>query len=78
MPIRPRRARLTPHQWIRQIFLAQAARNGGVVRRKIDSVARFASHQALEAEVRRRGFHMVISGDQYVILCNAGQFQVIC
>jgi hypothetical protein len=64
--------------WVRQIFQAQAVRNGGIVRRKIASVAHFASHDLLEAEVKRRGFHMVISGDQYVILCNKGDFQVIC
>lgn len=65
-------------QWIQQIFQAQAARNGGIVRRKIHSVVQFASTEALEAAVRRRGFHMVISGDQFVILCNPGQFQVVC
>jgi len=69
---------LTPHRWVQQIFQAQAVRNGGVVRRKITSVARFASAQALEREVRRRGFHMVVSGDQYVILCNAGEFHLVC
>jgi len=61
-----------------QIFQAQAVRDGGIVRRKIGSVVRFESTDALEAEVRRRGFHMVISGDQFVILCNPGQFQVVC
>jgi hypothetical protein len=35
----------------------------------MDSVARFASPEALEAEVKRRGFHMVMMGDHYVILC---------
>ena len=73
-----RRPRRTAQQWIHDIFLAQAARNGGVVRRKIASVMQYASAQDLEAEVRRRGFHMVVSGDQYVILCNAGQFRLVC
>ena len=73
-----RRPRLTPKQWMNQIFQAQAVRNGNVVRRKISSVTKYASAAALEAEVRRRGFHMVVSGDQYVILCNTGQFHLIC
>ncbi len=64
--------------WVRQIFNAQAARNGGVVRRKISSVRRFASDAELENEVKIRGFHMVVSGDQYVILCNTGQFKLVC
>ena len=64
--------------WVSQIFNAQAARNGGVVRRKISSVIRFASEPELIAEVQRRGFHMVVSGDQYVILCNTGRFDLVC
>lgn len=73
-----RSPRLTSKQWIAQIFQAQAARNGGIVRRKMSSVARYASAADLEAEVKRRKFHMVVSGDQYVILCNTGQFHLIC
>ncbi|MBZ0124729.1 MAG: hypothetical protein K8F31_12690, partial [Roseovarius sp.] len=61
-----------------QISDAQSAKNGGIVRRKINSVHTCASEGTLEAEVIRRGFHMAVSGDQYVILCNKGQFQVIC
>jgi hypothetical protein len=73
-----RAPRLTAQEWIRQIFRAQTVRNGGIVRRKIASVTQYASAAALETEVRRRGFHMVVSGDQYVILCNAGEFHLIC
>lgn len=73
-----RKPKLTPKQWINQIFQAQAVRNGGIVRRKMASVAQYASAADLEAEVKRRKFHMVVSGDQYVILCNTGQFHLIC
>jgi len=65
-------------RWIRQIFRAQAARNGGIVRRQITSVHKYASEAELKAAVQHRGFHMVISGDQYVILCHQGDFKVIC
>jgi hypothetical protein len=64
--------------WIMQIFWAKAARNGGIVRRKIASVIRFASVELLLAEVKRRGFHMVTSGDEYVIFCNKGHCQLVC
>jgi hypothetical protein len=73
-----RAAGLRGSAWVRQIFEAQAARRGGVVRRKISSVGRFASEAELIAEVRHRGFHMVVSGDQYVILCNTGRFDLVC
>ncbi len=42
-------------------------------------VARYASAAELEAEVRARGFHMALIGQQYVIVCNpAGGIQIVC
>jgi hypothetical protein len=73
-----RRPKLTASAWVQQIFLAQAASNGGILRRKIASVVQFASSADLEAEVKRRGFHMVETGDQYVIFCHTGNFRMIC
>jgi hypothetical protein len=37
-----------------------------------------ASEADLKAYMKARGFHMVISGDQYVILCHQGDFKLIC
>src|SRR5258707_5734 len=55
--------------WIDQVFNAKSARNmGGIVRRSIKSVHKHASLDDLRKEVKIRGFHMVESGDQYVIL----------
>ena len=49
------------------------------MRRSIKSVMQYAGAQALEAEVRARGFHMAVIGDQYVIVCNTGgQIAVVC
>jgi hypothetical protein len=64
--------------WVSQIFRAKAAKNGGIVRRRIVSVDKNASQAELRDEVRRRGFHMVRSGNQLIILCNKGEFKVIC
>jgi hypothetical protein len=64
--------------WIQQIFRAKAARNGGIVRRKVESVKKYASLAQLRAEVRRRRFHMLQTGDQYLIICNDGFFKTIC
>jgi hypothetical protein len=64
-------------EWVRQIFRAKAARTGGIVRRSIASVARNASQAELLAEVERRDFHMVISGGQYVIMCNPGSIKLV-
>jgi hypothetical protein len=64
--------------WIDQIFTAAAARNGDVVRRKISSVNQFANEAMLVADVRRRRWHIVVSSDQHVILCNPGDFNLVC
>ncbi|RDC73374.1 N-(5'-phosphoribosyl)anthranilate isomerase [Rhodovulum sp. 12E13] len=64
--------------WLEQIFSAKAAQTGGVVRRKVSDVERHLGRDRLELEVRRRGFHMVEVGGQFVILCNRGHMTVIC
>ncbi len=67
----------SPKKWIKQIFYALQVNKGGIVRRKIKSVLRYASEAQLVAAVKARGFHMVRSGDQFVIFCNQGEFQII-
>jgi hypothetical protein len=47
---------ITPDQWLRQLFSAQAARDGGVVRRSVRDVERILGRNAFERELRRRGF----------------------
>ncbi len=74
----------TPHpptfdaQWFAQIFEAKAVRTGGVVRRKICDVERKVGRSALEREVRRRGFHLVEAGTQFIIICSTGDVRLIC
>ncbi len=60
------------------MFSAQAAQNGGIIRRKVASVKEWVSEAELIADVKARGFHMVRSGDQYVVLCHRGDFKLIC
>jgi hypothetical protein len=64
--------------WINVIFGSRAARSGGVVRRSIKWVEREIGRGQLIAEVRRRGFHMVEAGGQYVIYCNSGYSKLVC
>ena len=65
-------------RWLDAIFSAQAARNGGVVRRSRTWVETEIGTEALVAEVTRRGFHMIETGGQYIVICNPGAFRVIC
>ena len=70
--------RLLGQDWLDQIFRSRAAATGGVVRRRVADVDREIGRCALELEVRRRGFHMVQSGEHLVILCTHDPVQVIC
>jgi hypothetical protein len=70
--------RLTsPDPWIDQIFLARAATTGGVIRRNVDWVEREIGRDRFYQEVRRRGFHLMRAGNQYLILCAADPVQFL-
>ena len=61
---------LSSEKWLRQIFSAQAACAGGVVRRQVRDVERLVGRDESEREVKRRGFSAVENAGQYVIFCN--------
>lgn len=63
--------------WIGQIFESSIARRGGVVRRKLSSIDRFASRPAVQSECRRRGYHIVEHGDQWLIFCDTAQVKIV-
>lgn len=68
-----------PLQFFENMFCSKQTRNGGIIRRSIQDIFRYASAEKLEAEVRRRGFHLALIGDQYLILCNPeSKVKVIC
>jgi hypothetical protein len=69
---------LLGQDWLDQIFRAKAAQTGGVVRRKIADVEREVGRDALELAVRRRGFHMIECGRDFVILCTPAPLRIIC
>lgn len=64
-------------QWLSQIFAAKAVRSGGVVRRQAEDVDRKVGRAALELEVRRRGFHLVEAGGQYIVICTRAPLRVL-
>lgn len=69
---------LAPEKWIATIFSAKAVANGGVVRRAVAWVEREVGRERMVAEVRRRGYHMIESGGQFIVICNGGGVRVIC
>lgn len=62
--------RLPPELWMQQVFDAKAARQGGVVRRKLADVEHNVGLDAFLAEIRRRGYHAVENAGQLVVFCN--------
>ncbi|MEM6306072.1 MAG: N-(5'-phosphoribosyl)anthranilate isomerase [Pseudomonadota bacterium] len=68
---------MSAEHWLRQVFSAKAAVEGGVVRRKVADVHRIVGCLAFEAEVRRRGFRAVQNGRDYVVFCNSESLRLI-
>ena len=72
-------ARYLEHEaWVFAIFASKAAIQGGVVRRAVRDVDRLIGRDALAAEVRRRGYHMVENSGQFVIFCNNDAVRIVC
>jgi hypothetical protein len=61
---------IEPEHWQRQLFIAQAAADGEIVRRKVRDVERIVGRQRFAADLRRRGFRAVENAGQFVIFCN--------
>lgn len=68
---------MTPERWMRHLFSAKAARDGGVVRRQMRDIERIVGMDAFRAEIRRRGYRAVRNGDQIVIFCNRSPVHLI-
>jgi hypothetical protein len=65
-------------KWIEQIFEAKIVKKEGVVRRDKYDVHRYASLAALLEYVRENDWHLVETGDQYVVLCHKGAMKIHC
>jgi hypothetical protein len=64
--------------WIQDIFRAGAVNKGGIVRRSKPDVLRNGGFKALRREVERRGFHLLRTGGQYVVIYNKGAVKILC
>jgi hypothetical protein len=70
-------APLSPDAWVTHIFSAKAAREGGVVRRKIRDIEKYVGRTAFERELSRRGYHAVENAGQLIIFCNQEPVRLI-
>lgn len=64
--------------WLVHVLSAKAVATGGVVRRSIRDVEREVGRALFVQEVRRRGFHLVECGGQFIVICNQGQVRILC
>lgn len=65
-----------PDSWMALVFSARSA-NGGVIRRAIGWVATEVGHDRFADEVRRRGFHLLVTQTQYIIVCSPGPVRML-
>ncbi|WP_058246705.1 hypothetical protein [Tropicibacter naphthalenivorans] len=64
------RARISPENWLRQMFTARAAAEGGVVRRKTKDIDRIIGRERFLFEIDRRGYTAVENAGQIIVFCN--------
>lgn len=64
--------------WMKQWFdEAQQTAKGGVARRSVSSVKKQASVDAAVEEARKRGWHLIETGGQLVLLCHKGVVKIL-
>ncbi|MFX0544639.1 N-(5'-phosphoribosyl)anthranilate isomerase [Roseovarius sp. S1116L3] len=68
---------LTPEQWMRGVLGTQAARDGRVLRRKLDHFNRYVGRARFVAEWQRCGYHAVENGGQMIIFCNNEPVRIV-
>jgi len=66
-----------PDYWLNQMFAAKAARKGAVVRRSLAWVDREVGRDRFLQEVRQRGFHLIETADQYIVVCHNGPIRIL-
>ena len=64
--------------WAAAVFAAKASSRGGILRRAVRDVEREIGREAFIAEVQQCGLRLIVSGGQFIVICNQGQIKLIC
>jgi hypothetical protein len=59
---------ITSEKWVQQVFNTKTAMEGGVCRRKLSSIDKFASRPWIFDEATKRGFDVIHVGEQWVFI----------
>lgn len=63
--------------WMRQMFETRAAKRGAVVRRSMAWVDREVGRDRFLAELKRRGYHVIQTADQFIVVCHDGPIRLL-
>lgn len=66
-----------PDFWLSQMFSSKAAQKGAVIRRSIHWVEREVGQDRFFEEVERRGYHLIRTADQFVVICHGGPVHIL-
>ncbi len=66
----------SPDGWLDLIFTAKAAQNGGIVRRNVTWVEHEIGRQTFVKAVQDRGFHLLETGNQFIVICHQGNIHL--
>lgn len=66
------------NRWLEQVFEAEIVGRGGIVRRRKRDVQKYASRTELLEVAKRNGFHLIETGNQYIVICNPGELRIWC
>ena len=66
-----------PEFWLDQMFTTKAAQKGAVVRRSTAWVDREVGRDLFMQEVRNRGFHLIRTADQFIVVCHSGPIEIL-
>jgi hypothetical protein len=66
-----------PEFWLDQMFATKAAQKGAVVRRSMAWVDREVGRETFLRDVQRRGFHLIRTADQFVVVCHDGPIEIL-
>jgi len=67
----------TPDLWLKQLFSAQAARDGHVVRRRARDIERYAGWDRFFDELARRGYRALENDGQVLVICNRAPIRML-
>ncbi|MDF1669580.1 MAG: N-(5'-phosphoribosyl)anthranilate isomerase [Roseovarius sp.] len=66
-----------PEPWIAQLFGTKSARKGAVVRRSCAWVEREVGRERFFQEIEKRGFHLIETADQFLVICHNGPIRFV-